>query len=118
AVLDHRGYLKYANDYEMEVRLEHSDANSDLSGKTLIVPLYTVMDVEDASADNPLFPDSFIKEGQQVAMEGIMFEGQLYPQRIGRSTSNLREEGRLENRQLVAKEYEVVPRFASPTEYH
>ncbi|TKI55475.1 HAMP domain-containing protein [Brevibacillus antibioticus] len=117
ARLDDRGHLKYTDDFEMEVRLEHSGATPALSGKSIVVPLYTVMDVEDVSADNP-FLDTFVKAGQQIAMEGIMIDKQLFPQRIGRSVSNLREENRLENQQLVKKEYEVVPRFKSPTEYH
>ncbi|MFF2528187.1 ATP-binding protein [Brevibacillus sp. NPDC058079] len=117
ARLDDRGYLKYTNDFQMEVRLEHSDAPPAFSGKSIVVPLYTVMDVEDVSTDNP-FIDTFVKAGQQIAMEGIMIDNHLFPQRIGRSVSNLREEDRLENQQLVKKEYEVVPRFKSPTEYH
>ncbi|MGF9909662.1 sensor histidine kinase [Brevibacillus porteri] len=117
ARLDDRGHLKYTNDFEMEVRLEHSDATPALSGKSIVVPLYTVMDVEDVSTDNP-FIDTYVKVGQQIAMEGIMIDNQWFPQRIGRSVSNLREENRLENQPLVKKEYEVVPRFKSPTEYH
>ncbi|QDS34088.1 sensor histidine kinase [Brevibacillus brevis] len=117
ARLDERGHLKYTEDFSMEVRLEHSDATPALSGKLIVVPLYTVMDVEDVSANNP-FLDTFVKAGQQIAMEGIMIDNQWFPQRIGRSVSNLREENRLENQPLVKKEYEVVPRFKSPTEYH
>jgi signal transduction histidine kinase len=117
ARLDDRGHLKYSDDFEMEVRLEHSEATPALSGKSMVVPLYTVMDVEDVSTDNP-FIDTYVKVGQQIAMEGIMIDNQLFPQRIGRSVSNLREENRLENQPLVKKEYEVVPRFKSPTEYH
>ncbi|CAI8722981.1 two-component system, OmpR family, sensor histidine kinase VanS [Brevibacillus sp. IT-7CA2] len=117
ARLDDRGHLKYTDDFEMEVRLEHSDDTPALSGKSIVVPLYTVMDVEDVSTDNP-FIDTFVKAGQQIAMEGILIDNQWFPQRIGRSVSNLREENRLENQQLVKKEYEVVPRFKSPTEYH
>ncbi|RAT94080.1 cell wall metabolism sensor histidine kinase WalK [Brevibacillus sp. Leaf182] len=117
ARLDERGHLKYTDDFQMEVRLENSDENTALSGKSIVVPLYTVMDVEDVSTDTP-FLDTFVKVGQQIAMEGIMIDNQFYPQRIGRSVSNLREEDQLENQQLVKKEYEVVPRFKNPTEYH
>ncbi|WP_409178996.1 sensor histidine kinase [Brevibacillus fortis] len=117
AQLDDRGHLKYTDDFEMEVRLERSDATPDLSGKSMVVPLYTVMDVQDVSTDNP-FLETFVKPGQQIALEGIMIDNQWFPQRIGRSVSNLREENRLENQPLVKKEYEVVPRFKSPTEYH
>ncbi|GIQ70400.1 sensor histidine kinase [Xylanibacillus composti] len=117
ALLDERGYLKYADDFKMEIRLEHSDIAPILSNATITVPLYTVMDVEEANADNPLFPDFLRKEGQRIALEGIMIQDQLYPQRIGRDVFNLRQENRLENEQLVNKEYEVVPRFESPLEY-
>ncbi|NQF13080.1 HAMP domain-containing protein [Brevibacillus sp. HB1.3] len=117
ARLDERGQLKYTDDFQMEVRLEDSDIIPALSGKSLVVPLYTVMDVEDISSDNP-FLDTYVKAGQQIAMEGIMFDNQWFAQRIGRSVSNLREEDQLENQQLVKKEYEVVPRFKSGTEYH
>ncbi|WJQ78918.1 sensor histidine kinase [Brevibacillus brevis] len=117
ARLDDRGQLKYTDDFQMEVRLEDSDIIPALSGKSLVVPLYTVMDVEDVSSDNP-FLDTYVKAGQQIAMEGIMFDNHWFAQRIGRSVSNLREEDQLENQQLVKKEYEVVPRFKSGTEYH
>ncbi|BAH43938.1 two-component sensor histidine kinase [Brevibacillus brevis NBRC 100599] len=115
--LDDRGQLKYTDDFQMEVRLEDSDIIPALSGKSLVVPLYTVMDVEDISTDTP-FLDPYVKVGQQIAMEGIMFNNHWFAQRIGRSVSNLREEDQLENQQLVKKEYEVVPRFKSGTEYH
>ncbi|MCM3140928.1 HAMP domain-containing sensor histidine kinase [Brevibacillus sp. MER 51] len=117
ARLDDRGQLKYTDDFQMEVRLDNSDAAPALSGKSIVVPLYTVMDVEDVNSDNP-FLDTYVKAGQQIAMEGIMFDNQWFAQRIGRSVSNLREEDQLENQQLVKKEYEVVPRFKSGTEYH
>lgn len=117
ARLDDRGQLKYTDDFQMEVRLEDSDTIPALSGKSLVVPLYTVMDLEDISSDIP-FIDPYVKAGQQIAMEGIMFDNQWFAQRIGRSVSNLREEDQLENQKLVKKEYEVVPRFKSPTEYH
>ncbi|MBG9945548.1 ATP-binding protein [Brevibacillus formosus] len=117
ARLDDRGHLKYSDDFEMEVRLEYSEDTPALSGKSIIVPLYTVMDVEDVTADNP-FLETYVKVGQQIAMEGIMIDNQWFAQRIGRSVSNLREEDQLENQQLVKKEYEVVPRFKSGTEYH
>ncbi|TQK53375.1 signal transduction histidine kinase [Brevibacillus sp. AG162] len=117
ARLDDRGHLKYSDDFEMEVRLEYSEDTPALSGKSIVVPLYTVMDVGDVTADNP-FLDTYVKVGQQIAMEGIMIDNQWFAQRIGRSVSNLREEDQLENQQLVKKEYEVVPRFKSGTEYH
>jgi len=118
AALDAAGSLKFTDDYEMEVQLETVDAVPAISGKSITVPLYTVMNVEQWSADNPLLPNSFIKPGQRIAIEGVWIGNRLFAQRIGRSASNLREENRLENDQLVNKEYEVVPRFKSPTEYH
>ncbi|WP_028609142.1 sensor histidine kinase [Paenibacillus harenae] len=118
ALLDERGYLKYTDEYEMVIRLEHSDVNPVLSGETITIPLYTVMNMEEANADSPLFPDIFVNEGQRIAIEGIVTRDHLYPQRIGRNVSNLREENGLVNEQLVNKGYEVVPRFESPTKYH
>ncbi|WP_248924204.1 sensor histidine kinase [Paenibacillus hamazuiensis] len=117
-VLNSEGSLKYADDFEMEVRLENSADASALSGRTIAIPLYTVMNVEDLSADNPLRSDILVKPGGRIAIEGVLIDKQLFPQRIGRNASNLREENRLENGQLNRKEYEVVPRFKSPTEYH
>lgn len=118
AALDAVGNLKSADDFEMEVRLENADAAPAISGRSITVPLYTVMNVEELSADNPLRSDTFIKPGQRIAIEGVLIDDRLFAQRIGRNASNLREENRLENDQLVNKEYEVVPRFKSPFEYH
>lgn len=115
ALLDDKGNLKYTDDYEMEVRLERSAA---LEGESITIPLYAVMNVERANVDSPLFPDMLARGGQRIAIEGVIIQDRLYPQRIGRNASNLREENRLENEQLVRKEYEVVPRFDSPAEYH
>ncbi|QHW33913.1 HAMP domain-containing protein [Paenibacillus rhizovicinus] len=118
ARLDPLGNLKYTDDFEIEVRLENDSDAPSLSGKSIGIPLYAVMDVEALSDANPLRPDFFIKSGARIAIEGILIDNQLFPQRIGRSASNLRAENRLENEPLVRKEYEVVPRFSSPTEYH
>ncbi|CAG7627848.1 Adaptive-response sensory-kinase SasA [Paenibacillus solanacearum] len=118
AALDSEGNLKYSDDFEAEVRLENAADAPVLSGKSIAIPLYMVMNVEDLSDGNRLRLDTFVKPGERIAIEGILIGSQLYPQRIGRNASNLREENRLENGQLVRKEYEVVPRFKSPTEYH
>ncbi|MBP1996743.1 sensor histidine kinase [Paenibacillus eucommiae] len=115
--LDAAGNLKYTSDFETEVRLENSADASALSGQTITIQLYTVMNVEDLSADNPLRDFIFVNPGERIAIEGVLIDNRLFPQRIGRNASNLREENRLENGQLVRKEYEVVPRFKSPTEY-
>ncbi|MBD2869022.1 sensor histidine kinase [Paenibacillus arenilitoris] len=117
AILDDKGYLKHTGNFGMKVRLDRSDSFPALSGTSIDVPLYAMMDVEEASPDHPLFSSRFVLEGERIAMEGLMIGQQWYPQRIGRSPSNLREENRLENRQLVRKEYEVVPRFESPSAY-
>ncbi|MDT9717881.1 HAMP domain-containing sensor histidine kinase [Paenibacillus sp. ClWae2A] len=116
AVLDEKGYFKYADDYEMQIQLEPSSTSEALSEEFVTIPLYTMMDVERAAVDNVLFPD-YLHEGKQLALEGIMVEGKIYPQRISRSASSLREENRLENRRLVTKEYEVSQKFTDPTEY-
>ncbi|MEC0210192.1 HAMP domain-containing sensor histidine kinase [Paenibacillus ehimensis] len=115
--LDAMGNLKYTDDFYMEVRLKRSTDTPALSNKTMTIPLYSVMNVEDFSKGGP-FLEPFIKEGQPIAMEGIMVKNRLFPQRMGPRASNLREENRLENQQLVKKEYEVVPRFENPVKYH
>ncbi|KEQ27720.1 sensor histidine kinase [Paenibacillus tyrfis] len=115
--LDAMGNLKYTDDFYMEFRLERSTDTHALSNNTMAIPLYSVMNVEDFSKGNP-FLEPFIKEGQRIAMEGIMVKNRLFPQRMGSNASNLREENRLENQQLVKKEYEVVPRFENPVQYH
>lgn len=118
AVVDDRGYLRHADDFSMEVRLETANGHPDLAERTLTVPLYTVMNVEDFSADNPFLQNTLIQEGQRIAIEGILMDHQLVPLRVGRDASNLREENRLINEQLEIKEYEVVMRYDSPTQYH
>lgn len=118
AVLDAAGNLKQTDDFEMEVRLENANGAPALSGQSITIPLYTVMRVEDLNAGNPFLSDPFFNPGRRIAIEGVLIDNRLFPLRIGRNVSNLREENRLENGQLVNKEYEVVPRFASPTEYH
>lgn len=120
AALDEMGYLQYSADFEMEVRLEQAEGFPDLDGQTLTIPLYTVANVDDFSADNPLyaFGGTWVQEGQPIAIEGLMMKGRLIPQRMARGVSGLREENRLENTLLANKEYEVVPRFESPVQYH
>ncbi|WP_339217561.1 HAMP domain-containing sensor histidine kinase [Paenibacillus sp. FSL W7-1332] len=113
--VDTQGNLKYTDDFFMEVKLRHSDETM-FSNKTMTIPLYSVIDVEDFSSDNP-FLTPWIKEGEEIAMEGLIMNGQPVIQRMGRGNSNLRDESRLENSQMIRKEYEVVTRFASPNQY-
>lgn len=113
--VDTQGNLKYTDDFFMEVKLRHSDETM-FSNKTMTIPLYSVIDVEDFSSDNP-FLTPWIKEGEEIAMEGLIMNGQPVIQRMGRGNSNLRDESRLENSQMVRKEYEVVTRFESPNQY-
>lgn len=114
--LDAQGNIKYADDFFMEIKLDRSD-DSALSNKTMTVPLYSFINVEDFSIDNP-FLTPWITEGERIAIEGLIMNNQPVIQRMGRNISNLREEDRLENRQMVNKEYEVVNRFANPSQYH
>ncbi|WP_152392925.1 sensor histidine kinase [Paenibacillus guangzhouensis] len=114
--LDAKGNIKYADDFLMEIKIDRSD-DSALSNKTVTVPLYSVINVEDFSSNNP-FLTPWIQEGQRIAIEGLIMNNQPVIQRMGMSRSNLRDESRLENRQMVNKEYEVVNRYASPIEYH
>ncbi|MGG1518435.1 HAMP domain-containing sensor histidine kinase [Paenibacillus oryzisoli] len=118
AQLDAEGNLKYTDNFETEVRLENAANAPALAGQTITIPLYMMMNVEDLRGSNPLRPDFFVTPGNRIAIEGILINNRLFPQRIGRNASNLREENRLENGQLVRKEYEIVPRFRSPSEYH
>lgn len=115
--LDAMGNMNDTSDFYMEVRLERTDDIPILSEKTMTIPLYTVMNVEDFSHDNP-FLTPWIIEGEPIAIEGLIMQNQPVVQRMGRTPSNLREENQLENNQLVNKEYEVVPRFVNPTLYH
>ncbi len=116
-VLDERGNLTDTDDFFMEIRLERSADIPDSSSQTVTIPLYSVMNVEDFNSDNP-FLAPWIKAGERIAMEGLVMHNQLVVQRMGRDSSNLRQENRLENHQMVSKEYEVVPRFENPTKYH
>jgi signal transduction histidine kinase len=115
ATLDARGNLKYTEDYIMEIKLEHSD-DAMFSNKTLNVPLYSFINVEDFSSNNP-FLIPWIQEGEEIAMEGLIMNGQPVIQRMGRGDSSLRDESRLENRQMVRKEGEVVNRYANAFQY-
>ncbi|KGP80684.1 MULTISPECIES: sensor histidine kinase [unclassified Paenibacillus] len=106
--LDTQGNLKYSDDFFMEIKLDRAD-NSALSNKTMTVPLYSVINIEDFSSDNP-FLTPWIKEGERIAIEGLMMNNQPVIQRMGMTVSNMREENRLENRQMVNKEGEVLNR--------
>lgn len=117
APLDAMGYLRYTDDFFMEIKLDQVDGDSAFSGRTIKVPLYSFINVEDFYNPNP-FKEPWIKEGQGIAIEGLLMNNELVIQRMGRSVSNLREENQLENRQMVNKEYEVVTKYASPTKYH
>ncbi|MCT1401280.1 HAMP domain-containing histidine kinase [Paenibacillus sp. p3-SID867] len=113
--VDTQGNLKYTDDFFMEVKLRHSDETM-FSNKTMTIPLYSVIDVEDFSSDNP-FLTPWIKEGEEIAMEGLIMNGQPVIQRMGRGNSNLRDESQLENRQMVRKEGEVLNRYANAFQY-
>lgn len=106
--LDNQGNLKYTDDFFMEIKLEHSD-DAMFSIKTMNVPLYSFINVEDFSSDNP-FLTPWIKEGEPIAIEGLIMNHQPVIQRMGMHESNLRDESQLENRQMVNKEGEVVNR--------
>ncbi|RED75148.1 sensor histidine kinase [Cohnella phaseoli] len=107
-VLDTRGNLKYADDFFMEIKLDRSEESA-LFDKTITVPLYSFINVEDFSS-NKTFLTPWIQEGERIALEGLITNNQPVIQRMGRSTSNLRDESRLENHQIASKEYEVVDR--------
>jgi len=114
--LDVKGNIKYTDDFFIEIKLDRSD-ESVLSNNSITLPLYSFINVEDFSSDN-LFLTPWIKEGEGIAIEGLIMNNQPVIQRMGRSGSNLRDETRLENRQMVNKEYEVVNRYANPILYH
>ncbi|WP_405116160.1 HAMP domain-containing sensor histidine kinase [Paenibacillus sp. FSL K6-1217] len=104
--LDTRGNVKYADDFFMEIKLNPSEEPA-LSGKTITVPLYSFISVEDFSS-NKTFLTPWIEEGGEIAIEGLIMNNQPVIQRMGRNPSNLRDESRLENHQMVSKEYEVL----------
>ncbi|GIO35130.1 MULTISPECIES: sensor histidine kinase [Paenibacillus] len=117
-VLDSRGNLQNTDDYYMEIKLDRAYDYPAYSGRTIKIPLYSFINVEDFYSDN-LFVTPWIKEGEPVAFEGLIMKEQLAIQRMAKYKSGLREEGQLENRQMVNKEYEVVNRYPSPpTQYH
>lgn len=116
--LDSFGNLQHTDDYFMEIKLDRMDDYPEFSGRTIKVPLYSFINVEDFYSDNQ-FITPWIKEGEPIAFEGLIIKEQLVIQRMAKYPYNLREEGQLENRQMVNKEYEVVNRYPSPpTQYH
>lgn len=114
--LDEQGYLKAADDFSMDIRLDHNEDDSAYSGRTIHVPLYSYINVEDFYTTNP-FLEPWIKEGEHIALEGVSMNGQLVIQRMGWGEAKLRDETHLENPQLVKKEYEVVNRLDSNEDY-
>ncbi|MEC0247082.1 HAMP domain-containing sensor histidine kinase [Paenibacillus chitinolyticus] len=117
AVLDSFGGLKNTEDFFMEIRLNRSNNDPAYSGRTIKIPLYKFINVEDFFSGNT-FIAPWIKEGEPITVEGLEMNNQFVIQRMGMNSANLREENRLENRQMVNKEYEVVTRYPSPTQYH
>lgn len=113
--VDTQGNLKYADDFSMEIQLEPSD-ESMFSNKTMTVPLYSFIDIEEFSNDNP-FLIPWIEEGGEIAMEGLIMNNRPVIQRMGKRKFNLRDESHLENRQMVNKEYAIVNRYENPTQY-
>lgn len=113
--LDAEGNLKHTDDFFMEIKLEPSD-DAMFSNKIMTLPLYSFINVEDFSSDNP-FLTPWIEEGEEIAMEGLIMNGQPVIQRMGRGGSSLRDESRLENRQMVRKEGEVLNRYANAFQY-
>ncbi|MGG1878383.1 HAMP domain-containing sensor histidine kinase [Paenibacillus cisolokensis] len=106
ATLDAQGRLKFTDDFLMEIRLDQAEG-FDLADAVLTVPLYSVMNAEDFYSDRP-FPQPWVQEGEEITIEGIMIHGQPIPKRMGRDVANLRSENRLENSQMVNKEFEIL----------
>ncbi|EHB57442.1 sensor histidine kinase [Paenibacillus lactis] len=113
--LDEQGNLKDADDFSMEIKLEHDEDDFAYSARMIHVPLYSYINVEDFYTNNP-FVKPWIEEGEHIALEGLIMNDQLIIQRMGRGPSYLRDESHLENPQLVNKEYEVVNRYQGATE--
>lgn len=116
ATLNDKGALQYTDDFFIEVELEHDKSNSAFSGRTITIPLYSFISVENFYSNNP-FLEPWVKAGEQIALEGLIMNEQLVIQRMARSDSYLRSENRLENRQMVDKEYEVVTRYDATEQY-
>ncbi|TDQ33774.1 sensor histidine kinase [Aureibacillus halotolerans] len=115
--LDADGSLKHTDNFEIEVRLEETENAPILSGTTITIPLYTVIDVGELRDDNPLRPNFIVTPGERFAIEGVFINNRLFPLRVAKTASNLREENRLENEPLVRKEYEVLSTFEDPRVY-
>lgn len=60
--LDSRGNLKFADDFFMDIKLDHSDEPA-LADTTITVPLYSFINVEDFSS-NQTFLTPWIEEGE------------------------------------------------------
>ncbi|WNS43087.1 HAMP domain-containing sensor histidine kinase [Paenibacillus sp. MMS20-IR301] len=117
ARLNSAGYLSNTGNFEAEVRLENVPEAPALSGTTLTIPMYTMMDVEELREDNPLVEEFFVQPEKRIALEGLLINNQFIPQRIAREASKLWDQSHLENTPFVLKEYEVVSRYTSATDY-
>ncbi|OXM16352.1 sensor histidine kinase [Paenibacillus herberti] len=116
ARLDAAGYLSNTDNFKAEVKLDSVPEAPALSGTTLSIPLYTMMDVEELRSDNPFLLDFFVKPEERIAIEGLLMNDQFVPQRIGSHISKMWAENRLENTTFTNKEYEVSSRLGV-TEY-
>src|SRR5690606_4750060 len=66
--LDSEGRLLHADHFQIEVRIDAADRYPSLSGQSLTIPLYTVMDVEEIRDDYPLRPEYLSSPGGRVAI--------------------------------------------------
>lgn len=117
ARLDADGYLQSSDDFEITVRVDESAGGTYQAGSTLRIPLYAVAGIEELRADNPLRPDFLAETGRSIAVEGILIEGKLFPQKVARDVGSLLSEARLENTPFVLKEQEMLSRMSDAFEY-
>ncbi|MFS0726052.1 ATP-binding protein [Paenibacillus sp. 1P07SE] len=105
--LDAEGHLRFADNFETVVTLEGAENAPELAGQSITIPMYTVLNVEELRDDYPLKPHYIVTPGEPIAIEGLLINNRLYPQRIAKHRANLRDESQLENEALVRKELEV-----------
>ncbi|MBP1996742.1 hypothetical protein [Paenibacillus eucommiae] len=76
AALDSRGNLQNTDDFYMEIRLDSMDDYPAFSGRTIKIPLYSFINVEDFYNDNP-FITPWIEEGKPITIEGLIMNRHL-----------------------------------------
>lgn len=105
--LDQWGNVNHTRDYQLEVQLDHS-LDPALSNQTLLIPLYSLLDIEDAIKGHP-----FIRAGKRVVVNVIHKDDAFIPYRFGLEDDKLT----WENSELANKDHETYSSSQTRTEY-